>query len=95
MAEVLEPPVGDPATGEPRNEIEALRQRLGGDIQLQETADGIPNLWVPRNRLLEVMRGLKNDYPLLFDLSAVDERVRNNRHGLPDADFTVFYHLIS
>ncbi|MCY3640227.1 MAG: NADH-quinone oxidoreductase subunit C, partial [Gammaproteobacteria bacterium] len=75
--------------------MEALRQRLGPDVQIQHTVDGIPNLWVPRNRLLEVMGGLKDDYPLLFDLSAVDERVRSNRDGLPDADFTVFYHLIS
>ena len=95
MAEVAEQPVPETAAGESRSELEALRQRLGPGVQAQQTVDGIPNLWVPKDRLLEVMGGLKQDYPLLFDLSAVDERVRSNREGLPDADFTVFYHLIS
>jgi NADH-quinone oxidoreductase subunit C/D len=57
------------------------------------------NLWVPRSKLLEVLRYLKSGidrpFPLLFDVSALDERVREHRAGLPHADFTVFYHLIS
>ncbi len=32
---------------------------------------------------------------MLFDLSATDERLRSHRDGLPQSDFTVFYHLIS
>jgi NADH-quinone oxidoreductase subunit C/D len=32
---------------------------------------------------------------MLYDLSAVDERLRTHRDGLPKADFTVFYHLLS
>ena len=32
---------------------------------------------------------------MLVDLSAIDERLRQYRHGLPDSDFTVFYHLMS
>ena len=32
---------------------------------------------------------------MLYDLSAVDERLRAHRDGLPAADFTVFYHLLS
>ena len=73
----------------------AWQARFGPEVQYQETADGIPNLWVPRERLAAVMGQLKADYPMLFDLSAADERLREHRQGLPDADFTVFYHLIS
>ncbi|KAG8281807.1 hypothetical protein J6590_051863 [Homalodisca vitripennis] len=32
---------------------------------------------------------------MLYDLHGVDERLRNNREGLPAVDFTVFYHLLS
>ena len=45
------------------------------------------------------MRYLKNDAParfeLMFDLSAIDERARQNRDGQPASEFTVFYHLMS
>ena len=87
MAEAVEQSAPGPA--------DAWRQRLGADVQVQDTADGIPNLWVPRERLLDVMRRLKPDFPMLFDLSAIDERARANRDGQPSSDFTVFYHLLS
>ncbi|MFP1483941.1 NADH-quinone oxidoreductase subunit C [Escherichia coli] len=32
---------------------------------------------------------------MLFDLHGMDERLRTHREGLPAADFSVFYHLIS
>ncbi len=32
---------------------------------------------------------------MLFDLHGMDERLRTHRDGLPAADFSVFYHLIS
>ena len=31
----------------------------------------------------------------MFDLSAIDERLRANRSAQPESDFTVFYHLMS
>ncbi|XPE62222.1 NADH-quinone oxidoreductase subunit C [Shigella flexneri] len=34
-------------------------------------------------------------YVMLFDLHGMDERLRTHREGLPAADFSVFYHLIS
>ncbi len=34
-------------------------------------------------------------YALLFDLTAIDERQRTHRQGLPDSEFTVVYHLLS
>ncbi len=76
-----------------------LLSRFGADCTYQETADGIANVWVPKAKLLDVMTFLKNEisqpFPLLFDLSAIDERQRKNRQGMPDSDFTAFYHLIS
>ena len=32
---------------------------------------------------------------MMLDLSAIDERLRQNRQGQPASEFTVFYHLIS
>ncbi len=32
---------------------------------------------------------------MLYDLTAIDERLRQNRAGQPQADFTVVYHLMS
>ena len=95
MAAAAAAPAVSDAPGSSPSPDAVWRQRLGGDVQVQESADGIPNLWVPRERLLQVMRSLKPDYPMLFDLSAVDERARTQRNGLPDSDFTVFYHLLS
>jgi NADH-quinone oxidoreductase subunit C/D len=46
-----------------------------------------------------ILRYLKAEisrpYCTLYDLTAIDERPRINRHGAPDADFTVVYHLLS
>ena len=64
----------------------------------QETRTGMPVLWVARERLIEVLRFLREvqrSYSMLYDLSAVDERLRTHRQGLPESDFTVFYHLLS
>jgi NADH-quinone oxidoreductase subunit C/D len=90
----------------------ATAARKSGDIRLefsskfpefgysyQESADGIPTVWVQAGRLKEVLRWLKNDAPrpyrMLFDLTAIDERLRVNRQGQPESDFTVVYHLMS
>ncbi len=32
---------------------------------------------------------------MLYDLTAIDERVRNHRQDQPESDFTVVYHLLS
>ena len=58
----------------------------------------MPVVWVKREQLIEVMQYLKSlpkPYVMLYDLHGVDERVRTHRQGLPAADFSVFYHLIS
>ena len=78
-------------------ELQARFADLG--FTLQRTADGIPTLWVPAERVREVVRYLKeealNPYRVLLDLTAIDERVRINRQGQPQGDFTVVYLLFS
>jgi len=65
----------------------------------QDTADGIATAWLERSRLRDALKFLKHraEKPcaMLYDLSAIDERVRRHRDGQPAADFTVFYHLLS
>ena len=52
-----------------------------------------------RAQLQPVLSFLRNKmsrpYVMLYDLHAIDERLRTQRQGLPAADFTVFYHLLS
>jgi len=74
----------------------ALYERFGADrFVSQECADGTPTLWVDSALLLEVLRYLKPDYPMLLDLFGIDERLRERRQGQPAADFTVVYHLLA
>ena len=79
--------------------VRELHARFGaGDFVFQATRDNVPTLWVSRAQVVEVLRFLKQlprPYSMLLDLSAVDERLRSQRHGLPASDFTVFYHLLS
>lgn len=77
-----------------------LRERFGETvIGEQLTHDQIPTLWVPRERIRDVLRYLKHSVEppcrMLYDLTAIDERVRDYREGQPASDFTVVYHLLS
>lgn len=76
-----------------------LQGQFGADaLTLQDTLTGMPVIWVARERIIEVLRFLRNlprPYVMLYDLHGVDERLRTHRRGLPNADFTVFYHLLS
>jgi NADH-quinone oxidoreductase subunit C/D len=90
------------APAAPGTEYEVVRELLtrfgAGTITYQATKDDVPTIWVPRGQLLDVLRflrGLPKPYVMLLDLSAVDERLRVNRLGLPTSEFTVFYHLLS
>ncbi len=80
--------------------IDELAARFA-DLQLvvQPTADEIPTIWVPAGRAREVIGHLKSEaaetYPMLYDLTAIDERTRRHREGQPASDFTVVYHLLS
>src|SRR3546814_15361685 len=59
----------------------------------------MPTLWVGADKIIEGLRHLKNGvakpYKMLYDLTAVDERLRKYRRDLPASDFTVVYQLLS
>ena len=70
--------------------ITALYQKFGeSSFVRQHTAEGMPTLWLGRDKLLEVLSYLKSEYTprfeMLLDVTAIDERVRVNRAGQPDS----------
>lgn len=81
--------------------ISELTDKFGENIIVyrQITVDNTPTIWIERNDLARILNYLKNEiahpFRMLFDLTAVDERTRTKREGLPPADFTVVYHLTS
>jgi len=84
----------------PSSIIDVLKTSFGEAIlAVQPTADSIPTAWVSRDRARDVLRHLKSaverPYRMLYDLTAIDERVRVNRQGQPGSDFTIVYHLLS
>jgi NADH-quinone oxidoreductase subunit C/D len=73
-----------------------LLARFGsGMTGIQPCADGTPTFWVDARQLLAVLEYLKPRYPMLYDLFAIDERLRTRREEQPQADFCVVYHLLS
>jgi NADH-quinone oxidoreductase subunit C/D len=80
--------------------VSELRERFGGDaVRPERLKDTIATCWVSPGRLHEVLSFLKSEvsepYSMLYDISAIDERVREHRDGQPDGGFTVIYHLLS
>lgn len=76
-----------------------ISHRLGPAATPQQTLDHIPTFWVTKDCVLDLLRFLKEEvdqpYKMLYDLSAIDERMRQHRDGQPASDFTVVYHLLS
>ncbi len=80
--------------------VTELEQAFGeGSLKVQATRDGIPTLWVSRAQAREILLHLKTKverpYRMLYDLTAIDDRLRRNRNGQPGCDFIVVYHLLS
>jgi NADH-quinone oxidoreductase subunit C/D len=80
--------------------IQELKDRFeDGIISQQQTRDGITTLWCSKAKVHEVLGYLKLEmnqpFGMLYDLTAIDERVRQHRENQPESDFTVFYHLLS
>ena len=66
------------------------------DLIEQPTADGIPAAWVAKDQVRDVLAFLKGDTcKMLYDLCAIDERVRRVPADQPPADFSIVYHLLS
>jgi NADH-quinone oxidoreductase subunit C/D len=77
-----------------------LQSEFGAAVLAEQpTCDGLPTAWVSQEKVGDVLRYLKQaverPYRMLYDLSAIDERVRVHRQGQPDSDFTVVYQLLS
>lgn len=79
--------------------IGELISRFGREMfTLQTSKTGMPVIWLPKSALVDVISFLKKipkPYNMLYDLHAVDERLRTHREQLLAQDFTVFYHLLS
>src|SRR5262245_23613936 len=83
--------------------LQELQMVFGeGSVRPQATRDGrdgIPTFWAPRDKARQMLRYLKTEaeapYRFLYDLTAIDERVRADRDDGLRSDFTVLYHLLS
>ncbi|HEX6905003.1 MAG TPA: NADH-quinone oxidoreductase subunit C/D [Terriglobales bacterium] len=80
--------------------VDELQEKFGSAaITAQTTRDSIPTFWATQDKIREVVGYLKNEisqpYKMLYDLTAIDERVRTHREGEPESKFTVVYHLLS
>jgi len=80
--------------------IKALYEKFGESTFVrQHTAEAMPTLWVGRDKVMAVLRYLRDEasprYEMLLDLTAIDERMRVHREGQPASDFTVVYHPTS
>jgi NADH-quinone oxidoreductase subunit C/D len=78
---------------------DAIMARFGSAAVVQQTCDRIPTFWVKKEQAHGFLKHLKHDvdrpYKMLYDLTAIDERMRTHRDGQPPSDFTVVYHLLS
>jgi NADH-quinone oxidoreductase subunit C/D len=76
---------------------DAIIRRLGSTVVLQPTRDRIPTVWVKTDKLYGLLSYLKYEveqpYTMLYDLTAIDERMRMHRESQPANDLTVVYHL--
>ncbi len=85
---------------DPAGIIGELKERFGLAVLADQlTRDNIPTVWVKSGGVLDVLRYLKAEtagpYKMLYDLTAIDERLRSHRLNQPENDFTVVYHLLS
>jgi NADH-quinone oxidoreductase subunit C/D len=71
--------------------IDTLNDR-GHELPREVTADGVPTAWSTPQDIHDVLETAKTEFPLLYDLTVVDER---DRDGPTRSDFTVRYHLLS
>ena len=79
---------------------EQLKLRFSDvNITEQSTQDEMLTLWLPLERLKNVLYYLKKEvaqpFILLYDLTAIDERTRKKDRDYPSPYFTLVYHLFS
>ncbi len=68
-------------------------------LGVQETKDVFPTLWIHPEKIVPVLRFLKEQveqpYKMLYDLTAIDEQARRIRENQPESRFTIVYQLLS
>nr|WP_255771793.1 NADH-quinone oxidoreductase subunit C/D [Microbulbifer guangxiensis] len=96
----------------PQSPYRAAAEQFVADLREQPGTPGywlqpdcldLPTLWVQPGTLLPILIALKRELPrpfrMLYDLSAIDERLRTRRgreqSRQPESDFTLVYHLLS
>lgn len=73
-----------------------LLRQFGADAFVeQHTADQMLTLWVSQRQLHQILKFLKPEFPMLYDLFGIDERTREHCDQQPSSEFTVVYHLLS
>jgi NADH-quinone oxidoreductase subunit C/D len=89
---------------ETADKVTGIGQELAGRfgenvLTAQATRDDVPTFWVERNQAKSILRYLKTEserpYRMFYDLTAIDERVREDRADQPPSDVTLVYHLLS
>ena len=64
---------------------QVINARFASPLVFQESLDRIPTFWVERDRAPALLRflkeGIQRPYKMLYDLSAIDERMRMHRQG--------------
>jgi NADH-quinone oxidoreductase subunit C/D len=80
--------------------VSQLKEQYGPDqVTEQSAADEVPTVWIAKENLCDCMNFLKTrverPYKMLYDLTAIDERLRTHRQSQPESDFTIVYHLLS
>ena len=80
--------------------LNQLKERYGAEKVIEQSAsDEVPTFWIAKENLRDCMNflktGIERPYRMLYDLTAIDERLRTHRRGQPDSDFTIVYHLLS
>jgi len=89
-----------PSCTAPAPIVAELAERFGSDaFTLQSARDGVPTLWTDPEHLKPMLRHAKEEaqpsYRMLYDLTAIDERLRTHREGQPPSDLTLVYTLMS
>jgi NADH-quinone oxidoreductase subunit C/D len=82
------------------NALKAVEDKFGiAPVSSPTIRDGIPTFWAQREQIPGLLSLLKTQidkpYKMLYDITAIDERMRQFRADEPESDFTLVYHLFS
>jgi NADH-quinone oxidoreductase subunit C/D len=80
--------------------LDELRLKFGTHAaRIEDTRDGVPTISTDKASVLPLLRFLKQEaaqpYPMLFDITAIDERNRTTRPMDASNEFTTVYQLFS